>query len=270
MTERREIKQRSRAVWDRAKAAYLAGEPAASVARRFDVGYGNLRYRAHAEGWTRKAALARADAEAAEEAARLDGGGDEAAPGAAPAGDLEPSGPRAARRRAVARASALLAAGRAMEATAMLKAAESLARLTGDDMDEADSTDDAPPTPEQDAAREAAARKGWEDMLDLIEGQADALARQLLADAPEAPAVHGGFVHAWRARYLGPAAAARDHADMQARSADRVAFHWDDAGQPLPVDQVRAMYYAVFRPQIRRGAGLPEAGPGEGECNRPR
>lgn len=54
MTERREIKQRSPAVWARVREAYLAGEPAASVARRFDVGLGNLRYRANAEGWTRK------------------------------------------------------------------------------------------------------------------------------------------------------------------------------------------------------------------------
>eukprot|EP01035_Chromulina_nebulosa_P041103 gene41104-55572_t len=63
MTERREIKQRSPAVWARVRQAYLAGEPAASVARRFDVGLGNLRFRANAEGWTRKAMMAeRSDA----------------------------------------------------------------------------------------------------------------------------------------------------------------------------------------------------------------
>lgn len=264
MTERREIKQRSRAVWDRVRAAYLAGEPAASVARRFDVGYGNLRFRAYSEGWTRKAALARADAGAAEEAVRLDGQADEAARFAATAGDPEPADPRLARRRAIARASALLAAGRAMEATAMLKAAESLSRLTGDDMDAADDPyDHGPLTPEQDAAREAAARKGWDDMLDLIEAQADALARQLLADVAFAPAVHSGFVHAWRAQYLGPEAAAQDHARMQVNAAHRVAFHWDDEGQPRPVDEVRAMYYGVYRRQIRVRAGLPAVGPGD-------
>lgn len=58
MTERREIKQRPSHVWERVRADYLAGEPAKSVARRHDVGLGNLRYRANSEGWTRKAAMA--------------------------------------------------------------------------------------------------------------------------------------------------------------------------------------------------------------------
>lgn len=263
MTERREIKQRSQAVWDRVKAAYLAGEPANSVSRRFDVGYGNLRHRANSEGWTRKAALAQADAEAAEEAVRLDGQADEVALIATSTGVLEPADPRAARRRAIARASALLAAGRAAEATAMLRAAESLARLTGDDMDEVGLDDDVPLTPEEDAAREAAAKKGWNDMLDLVEAQADALARHILADVPHAPAVHSGFVHAWRAQYLGPEAAAHDRDGMQARAAHRVPFHWYDDGQPLPVDEVRAMYYGVYRRQIRARAGLPAVGPGD-------
>lgn len=34
--------------------AYIAGESAPSVARRFDVGLANLRPRAILEGWTRK------------------------------------------------------------------------------------------------------------------------------------------------------------------------------------------------------------------------
>ena len=263
MMERREIKQRSPAVWERVKAAYLAGEPANSVARRFDVGYGNLRYRAHAESWTRKAALIQADAGAAEEAVRLDGRVDEVALFTAPADDPEPVDPRAARRRAITLASALLVAGRAVEATAMLRAAESLARLTGDDMDEVDPADPATLTPEQDAAREAEAKKDWDDMLDLIEAQADALARQILADRPHAPAMHSGFVNAWRAQYLGAEVAAHDRADMQARSAHKVEFHWHDDGRPRPVDEVRAMYYRVFRRQIREKAGLPAVAPGE-------
>ncbi len=120
-----------------------------------------------------------------------------------------------------------------------------------------------PLTPEEDAAREAAAKKGWNDMLDLIEAQADALARRLLADVAHAPAVHSGFVHAWRAQYLGPEAAARDHAGMQVNAPHRVAFHWHDDGRPLPVDEVRAMYYGVYRRQIRARAGLPAVGPGD-------
>jgi hypothetical protein len=101
-------------------------------------------------------------------------------------------------------------------------------------------------------------------MLDLIEAQADALARRILADAAYAPAVHSGFVHAWRAQYLGPEAAARDHADMQVNAPHRLAFHWHDDGRPLPVDEVRAMYYGVYRRQIRARAGLPAVGPGDG------
>ncbi|MBX9614562.1 MAG: hypothetical protein K2X25_03105 [Caulobacteraceae bacterium] len=127
MTERREIRQRSQAVWDRVKAAYLAGEPARSVARRFDVGYGNLRYRANAEGWTRKAAMAGADAEAQAEAARLDGRADTALATAAegPAGiDPETAGEAGIRH-----AAALIAAGRGSEALSLLKAVQGLAQF---------------------------------------------------------------------------------------------------------------------------------------------
>ena len=76
MTERREIKQRSPAVWARVRQAYLAGEPGASVARRFDVGVGNLRFRANAKGWTRKAVMAAAGTEAEAEDIRLAGRAD--------------------------------------------------------------------------------------------------------------------------------------------------------------------------------------------------
>jgi hypothetical protein len=167
---------------------------------------------------------------------------------------------------AVARAATALTGGRAAEAAGLLRAAEILARVAAVDPAAALApVDDGPLTLEQDAAREAEAREGWEEMLDLIEAQADALARHLLAEVPAGPAVHSGFVNAWRAEHLGPAAAATDHAGMQARSAHRVPLHWDDAGRPLPVEQVRAMYYDVYRRQIRSRAGLPAVGPGEEE-----
>jgi hypothetical protein len=47
--------------WARVRAAYVAGESAPSVARRFDVGLSNLRRRALAEGWTRSRIAERLD-----------------------------------------------------------------------------------------------------------------------------------------------------------------------------------------------------------------
>ena len=53
MEHHRLRKYRGPETWVRVKAAYVAGESAPSVARRFDVGLSNLRRRAMAEGWTR-------------------------------------------------------------------------------------------------------------------------------------------------------------------------------------------------------------------------
>ena len=127
MTERREIKQRSPAVWARVREAYLAGEPAASVARRFDVGLGNLRYRANAEGWTRKAMMAEADAETQAEEIRVAGRSDPMSAAAAePPVEIDPADAFEA---ALARAGVAIAAGRGAEAAGLLKAAETLVRL---------------------------------------------------------------------------------------------------------------------------------------------
>ncbi|MFN3668781.1 MAG: hypothetical protein ACK4VY_05695 [Brevundimonas sp.] len=242
-------KYRGPEVWKRVRAAYEEGQTGPEVARRYDVGLANLRKKARNEGWSR------ADQAAAADRALSD-------PDPAPA-DEAPVRPAAAVAAAVARASSALADGRASEAAGLLRAAEGLTRLTVDERDAAEPADEAPLTPEEDAAREAAAKKGWDDMLDLIEAQADALARHILADVPYAPLVHSGFVAAWRAQYLGPEAAARDLARMQADSPQRVPFHWRDDGQPRPVDEVRALYYPVYRRQIRRQAGLPPLGPGD-------
>lgn len=128
MTERREIKQRSPAVWARVREAYLAGETGASVARRFDVGYGNLRYRAHSEGWTRKAEMARADAEAAAEEVRLAGQADPVIVAAEGPVDIDPE---EAREAGIRHAAALIAAGRGTEALSLLKAVQGLAQTLG-------------------------------------------------------------------------------------------------------------------------------------------
>jgi hypothetical protein len=233
--------------WAVVRDAYLGGETAESIGRRLNISVNTIRKRASRCGWTHVA-----------HARAIERSGDEGGPSA-------PATPEAAMTAALGHAALAMAEGRATDATALIRAAEAMGRVAG--VDPANTPLRMPGyaalTPEEDAAREAAAKKGWNDLLDLIEAQADALARQILADVPYAPAVHSGFVHAWRAQYLGPEAAAQDHARMQANAAHRVPFHWHDDGQPLPVDEVRAMYYRVYRRQIRAKAGLPAVGPGD-------
>lgn len=272
MTERREIKQRSQAVWDRVKAAYLAGEPAASVARRYDVGYGNLRYRAHAEGWTRKADILRAEKAADAEAERLagacDGGDDDAQildptlalP--APAAPESAVAPAVAVARGLARASAALARGDAAGAAALTRAAEGLARATGQDPS-------APPPPEvldddEDAAREAEHRQAWLALHESIEERAGVLALQLLADRRGGPAIHGGFSLHWRAANLGPEAATADR--DAARDSGSFDIYWRPDGTLRPLDQIRANSLGPFRQIIRQKAGLPPKGSPWGEA----
>lgn len=108
--------------WAMVRERYLAGESAPSLARAFGIGQSTLRKRAQREGWTR---MQHAAALEPRRAARP-------ADGAAPRPSSEPETirPDAALQAALAQASGLLAAGRAAEASALLKAAESLARLT--------------------------------------------------------------------------------------------------------------------------------------------
>jgi hypothetical protein len=234
--------------WAVVRDAYLGGETAESIGRRLNLSVNTIRKRASRCGWTH-AAHTRA----------IRRSGDEG-------GLSAPATPEAAMTAALAHAALAMSEGRAADATALIRSAEAMGRVIGVDPADTPLRRPAPEplTPEQDAAREAEAKKGWNDLLDLIEAQADALARQLLADVACVPAVHSGFVHAWRAEYLGPEAAARDHADMQVNAPHRLAFHWHDDGRPLPVDEVRAIYYRTFRRKIRTGAGLPGEAPGEG------
>lgn len=112
----------------------MAGEPGPSVARRFDVGLANLRKKASREGWTRAGVATRLDP-----AAR---GGDgaglaQAVDRLAGAEDPEerPVAIEAAVVRAAQRAAWLISEGRAAEAQALIRAAQSLADLTGLDPD---------------------------------------------------------------------------------------------------------------------------------------
>ncbi|MGV3580387.1 hypothetical protein [Brevundimonas sp.] len=117
-------KYRGPEVWARVREAYVAGEPGAQVAARFDVSLANLRKRASREGWTRNQAARASDPLIlATQPAIL---------GEPEASDLAPVDPETARQSAIHRAGALLAAGRGAEAIVLLKAADAFSRLIGD------------------------------------------------------------------------------------------------------------------------------------------
>ncbi|RZJ00278.1 MAG: hypothetical protein EON90_08075 [Brevundimonas sp.] len=122
-------KYRGPETWAQVRKAYVAGESAPSVARRFDVGLANLRRRARVEGWTRSKIAERLDLKP------LRGGADDPSPALMALAELEamPEPPRidayAALGKAVRRAAWLVSQGQAAEATALLRAAEALDRL---------------------------------------------------------------------------------------------------------------------------------------------
>lgn len=129
MEHHRLRKYRGPETWARVRAAYVAGESAPSVARRFDVGLSNLRRRAMAEGWTRRRIAETLDLKP------LRGGADDPPPAIGALADLEALpetpwvDPRDAMAKAVCRAAWLIEQGQAAEATVLLRAAEALDRL---------------------------------------------------------------------------------------------------------------------------------------------
>ena len=218
MTERREIKQRSPAVWARVREAYLAGEPAASVARRFDVGVGNLRFRANAEGWTRKAVMAAAETEAEAEAIRLAGRADTITSVAEALPDIDPDEASAA---GIRHAAALIAAGRGAEALSLLKAVQGLAQTL-----EATASYDEEPEP---------------DPFDYTALQRHSLemavknAEAMLGDTGYG--ITSAFGHAayhWRAANLGPEIARHDF--EQGVSGGWAGHYWEEDGTLKPLD----------------------------------
>ncbi len=277
MTERRIIKQRSPAVWARVKAAYLAGEPAASVARRFDVGLGNLRFKANAEGWTRKAVMAAAEQEAEAEDRRLAGEADvEAAlplppPPEAP---VPPEDLHEALEAATRRAASLLARGRAAEASALLKAAEALDRRIGTPHPEAGRAGDAdtepPEAPVDDIAAEEELYRLRAELESHILSRADETARRMLSDLDTPPDLLGALALHWRAENLGPECAALDF--IRHREDDgRPCRYWNADGSLKTLDQIFDGWWETVRNQMRGQKGLPfrkewvRPGAGEGE-----
>ena len=118
--------------WALIRAAYLGGETALSIARRFDVNVGTLRMRATKDGWTRSAHAAATDPAAAPNpAGRRRAGSGPSPPGrvvkrsAAPAADVTPA---ELLRRALREVSQALDEGRTADARALSQMAESLSR----------------------------------------------------------------------------------------------------------------------------------------------
>tara|TARA_R110002051_G_scaffold15509_1_gene48235 strand:- start:80 stop:520 length:441 start_codon:yes stop_codon:yes gene_type:complete len=132
MDHHRLRKYRGPETWARVKAAYVAGEPAPSVARRFDVGLSNLRRRAMAEGWTRNRIAETLDLKPVRGGADDPGAGLEPLPvSTSPADAVDPPwiDPDLAVTRAVRRAAWLVSEGRAVEARVLIRAAEALKSL---------------------------------------------------------------------------------------------------------------------------------------------
>ncbi len=234
-------KYRGPETWARVQEAYLAGEAAASVALRFDVSVANLRKRASREGWTRNRAALDNDLKpirGARDAPSLP-----ALPPPGPGVHVDAAGdrldlesgvitllpanlpPGLALERAMTDAARRLAEGRAGEAAALMRAAATLAELTGAPLPTLDQLD--------------AAELGWEatDLaMAMVEARAFDMAGVLLSarDLPER-ALWAAHFH-WRAARLGPEVAAADHARaVESGDAARLAL-WDADGRlkPLP------------------------------------
>ncbi len=221
--------------WAVVRDAYLGGETADSIGRRLGLSVNTIRKRASRCGWTH-AAHARAVAR----------GGSESG--------LPSVEPQEARRAAVAQAAALIAAGRGAEAGALLKAAEVLGRLA-----EAAPPAPEPLTPDEDAARETAAKTAWEALNERIEQRAAALAWELLSDRGTSSANHGHFALHWRAEVLGPEVAAADR--LRAEDGGWARRYWDEEGRLRPRAEVSGELWQTMQCTMRNLAGLPSARP---------
>lgn len=146
--------------WAVVRDAYLGGETAESISRRLNLSINTIRKRATRCGWTHVA-----------HARAIRRSGDEDAP--------PPIDPQVARAGAVAQAAALLAAGRAVEATALLKAAEALDRFVPAAQRlrcRAEEKLGRPLTLEEDAAEEARVREQRRLLDEFIMEEAGKLA----------------------------------------------------------------------------------------------
>ncbi|CAL1690875.1 hypothetical protein MMB232_01009 [Brevundimonas subvibrioides] len=216
-------KYRGAEVWERVREAYVAGEAGPQLARRFDVGLANLRKKAMREGWTRRAAAAASDPLILATQPRLLGAGPQGM-------DVVVADPVEARARAIAQAAALLGEGRAAEASAILKAAEALGRIT----------EAAVPGPMDPAQAEAERREQRGVITEMIrfevERRAEHLVRELLESDFDGRGHYTLFALKWRAAHLGPEVAEHDRRRCEAQGlADRF---YDTEGGLLPFGEI--------------------------------
>jgi len=209
-------KYRGPEVWARVRQAYVAGEPGAQVAARFDVSLANLRKKASREGWTRNQAARASDPLIlATQPAIL---------GEPSLSDPPSVDPETAHRSAIERAAVLLAAGRGAEATVLLKAAEAFARLSADDPFAPAEEEEAEPT-----------HFDWQALERHSLEMAVKNAEAMLGDTGYG--ITSSFGHAayhWRAANLGPEIARHDF--EQGVSGGWAASYWDDDGTLKPLD----------------------------------
>lgn len=236
-------KYRGPEVWAKVREAYIAGEPGPQVAKRFDVGLANLRKKARLEGWTRTATARASDLLIL--ATQPDVLGIEADAGREDAATSEPPDPATAARMAIERAAALIAAGRAAEASALLKAAETLGRLTAEAAPPAEP--EREPTPEEAAAFEARVRAEWEAYHADVRAEADRLARAML-EGTDPGHIHMLHAKRWRAEVLGPEVGRADY--EQAKQFSSSPRSWTKEGELLPADAHDDRNWEQDRPRL--------------------
>ena len=254
--------------WALARRDYLAGETAAVVAERYGIGIDNLRKRQINEGWTRKAQRAAlGDGPWPDEEARLAaarGELDAAMVGARCAADQAGAAklrfdlgmswhPARAMSQAAAEASRLIAEGRGREAQAVIRAAESLGRLTG-----------YRPVPQEHYAKDLYGQEAelltWYRVYEAeVRSQARWIASAALGEDPaavdEVKPWRRGFAFPWRAQVLGEAAARADFEHFRAEP--WAADVWDEDGRLRPEEEIDARSLRRHRDEWRAAVGLP-------------
>jgi len=226
-------KYRGPETWALVRDAYLSGEPARLVCQRFDVSYANLRAKASREGWTRSAFAGATDLSGA----RRSPPPQHRAPPEPP----PPVTTETALDAAMNRASNALIEGHAGEANAILKAAETFARLNGRDV-----TAPIPIAPHDPKQAEQALLGFMED----IWAQAEVIARTMMSDdrAHIHPVWASRNIYAWRAKHFGPEVAAADYAYARTRTGMHEKI-WDENGvlyPPTPPGQIPPHMQGMF------------------------
>jgi hypothetical protein len=188
MNNRPSYKVRSPEVWTVIRDAYLAGDSAVVLAKRFDVTIANIQRKAGREGWTKRAYAA---ARAAEGAGPPPEEG--TTPRSATTADNQAFG------LAMIEAEAALRAGRGADAMRLMQAAEHYLELRHRLADQARERAEA------EAATDSRPEELWKAILD----RAVKIAEAMLTNG-SGPALLARKVYAWRASNLGPEVAAAD------------------------------------------------------------